>query len=255
MTTTSFNTAGDAWWVATKPRPEATHRLFCFPYAGGSALAFRSWHERLPTGIEVCGIQLPGRGPRLRRALHTNVHELVEELGPALVPALDRPFVFFGHSLGSVVGFELARWLRRHGHPGPVHLVMSGRRAPQIADTDPPTYDQSHEEFVDSLRRLNGTPEEIFASPELLQFMIPILRADFQMGETYAYVPDAPLSCSLTVFGGEDDEETSNGRLEAWSVQTTDRFAVHRCAGGHFFLRSNQERFLALLGLELARLL
>lgn len=242
----------DSWWMVPSPKPHASLRLFCFPYAGASAFAFRSWIEWVPPRVEVYAIQLPGRGARFRRQLHTNVRDLVEELGPALLPMLDRRFVFFGHSLGSIIGFELARWLRRHERIAPAHLVVSGRRAPQIADSTPPTHTRPDDEFVASLRKLNGTPEEVLAAPELLRHMLPILRADCQMGETYDYVNETPLACPLTAFGGRDDEESADGRLEAWREQTVGHFAAHWCDGGHFFLHSSQERFSALLRAVLA---
>src|SRR6202521_4801574 len=124
----------NSWYVAHPPNPDAALKLFCFPYAGGSASAFRSWHLALPREVEVCGVQLPGRANRLLEPAFTCIPDLLEELAPALLAVADRPFAFFGHSMGAIVAFELSRWLQRHKEVMPKHLFVSGRRAPQIPD-------------------------------------------------------------------------------------------------------------------------
>ena len=241
-------------WVARpKPNDAASLRLFCLPYAGGSSLIFRGWPESLPSFVEVCLIQLPGRGARLKEAPFTRLTTLVEELSAALLPYLDKPFAFFGHSMGAVLSFELTRHLRRHYDRKPLHLFVSGRTAPQLEDTDPPTYGLPEPEFIEEIRRLNGTPKEVLANPELMQFLLPILRADFEICQTYDYSPDSPLDCPLTAIGGLQDTRVRREDLEAWREQSASSFVLRMLPGDHFFLHTAQPLLLRILTQELYR--
>lgn len=245
--------AADAWFARPKPNPQARLRLFCFPYAGGSALAFRKWPQQLPPGVEVLAAQLPGRGVRIRETPFKNLHVLVEELGRAVRPYLNKPFALFGHSMGAMISFELARLLRREGAPAPVHLFVSGRRAPQIPDTDPTTYNLPDAALVEELRKLNGTPPEVLEHPELMELMLPLLRADFEVVETYDYKPEPPLGCPVSAFGGLQDFEVKREHLEGWREQTTSEFALRMFDGDHFFLQRAEPALLHTVARELHR--
>jgi medium-chain acyl-[acyl-carrier-protein] hydrolase len=194
------------WWVRSKPNPQAALRLLCFPYAGGTASVFRAWHLALPE-VEVYGIQLPGRANRFLEPAFTRAPDLVEVLAPALEGLFDKPFVFFGHSMGAIISFELARWLRCHGKPLPRRLFVSGRRAPQTPDAVPPRYLLNDVDFITSLSELNGIPDEVMNNPELVRLALPALRADVELSETYEYREEPPLECPITAFGGVDDNE------------------------------------------------
>jgi medium-chain acyl-[acyl-carrier-protein] hydrolase len=238
----------DQWILYSRPRKQAQLRLFCFPYAGGGASIFRNWAEMLPSTIEVCPVQLPGRENRLLETPFSSISSLIEPLALALVPRLDLPFAFFGHSMGALISFELARYLRGKGYPfAPVHLFVSAHRAPQLPDPDPPAYYLPEAAFLNELRRLNGTPEEILQNPELLRLLLPTLRADFALCETYKYVSDAPLSCPITTFGGLQDYEVSYEMLTAWRQQTSSTFTLRYFAGDHFFLHNEQTALLQAL--------
>ncbi len=239
-----------AWLYVPHPNPRASLRLFCFPYAGGNVSIFRSWPDALPPSVELCGV----RRPRVGQRLHTQVRDLVEEFGPALLSTVDKPFAFFGHSLGAVIAFETARWLRRRARLLPRHLYVSGRRSPHLPDLDPPLYVKDDDELVQSLAELNATPPEILADREMLNFLLPAIRADFQMGETYEYVPESPLACPITVFAGKDDEETVADRLDGWRSQTSTLFSTHTLDGDHFFIHSQTAKLLELLQRELERI-
>ena len=160
-TSTSDTPRTSPWFPALKPGGGARLRLFCFPYAGGSALIYRDWPAKLPAEIEVCPAQLPGRGNRRHEPCYTNLRRLAEGAATAIVPYLDRPFAFFGHSMGALVGFEVARELRRRGAPVPVHLLVSGRAGPQVPKRTPITYNLPEPLFIERLRQLNGTPREV----------------------------------------------------------------------------------------------
>ena len=224
------------WLAYRKPRPQAKVRLFCFHYAGGAASVFRTWQEALPPSVEVCPVQLPGRESRLRETLLTSLDPLLDSLLENLQPALDLPYVFFGHSMGAIISFELSLKLRESGTKGPELLMLSGRRSPHSPETDRPIYDLPGAEFRRELRKLNGTPEEVLAHPELMELLEPVLRADFAVCETYVHQATKPLSCPMTVFGGLEDSKTPLEALEGWRRYTDGAFRLKRFPGDHFFL-------------------
>ena len=244
----------NTWWEVLKPNRSATIRLFCFPYGGGSGLIFRPWQAQLPSFVELYCLQLPGRSKRIKEPPLTRSREVVTEAAKALLPLTDRRFAFFGHSLGAVISFEVARWLLSNEQRLPEMLFVSGRRAPQIADDGEPTQEMNDEEFVARLSELQGTPPELLADKEFLQFILPTLRADFKMIETYEYVEGGPLPCFITAFGGTEDEESHEGRLEAWSRQTSRGFSQYMIEGNHFFLHNRERELLRLLRRELSKL-
>lgn len=249
MSATTNVAAFDSWIAFRKPCPEARLRLFCFPYAGAGALIFRTWPDGFPADVEVCSIQLPGRGTRLMERPFTQLSSLVEALAEALVPLLDKPFAFFGHSLGALVSFELARRIRGQYGVHPVRLFVSAGRAPQIPNRDAPLHTLPETEFLAELRRLNGTPGELLDHKELMEIMLPVLRADFAMFETYVYSTGAPLNCPISAFGGLQDRRVSKSDLEAWRIQTGVSFSLRMLPGDHFFL--TQPLLLRALSQEL----
>jgi medium-chain acyl-[acyl-carrier-protein] hydrolase len=244
-------TASDSWITRRKPSPQARLRLFCFPYAGGGVSIFRAWSDGLPADVEVCPVQLPGRGTRLMEPPFTRLSPLIEALTQALFPLLDKPFAFFGHSLGALVSFELARQLRRQYAVQPVRLFISADRAPQIPNRDPPIHSLSEGEFLVELRRLNGTPREVLEDEELRQIMLPLLRADFAVYETYGYRTEPPLNCPISAFGGLQDHRVNRGDLEAWRDQTSVSFSLRMFPGDHFFLNTTLPVLLRVLSQEL----
>ncbi|MBA2682586.1 MAG: thioesterase [Ktedonobacteraceae bacterium] len=240
------------WIVCPQPRPAALVRLFCFPYAGGSASLFREWSAFFPREIEVCAIQLPGRENRLAEPPLSEFEPLVQRLADAISPYLDKPCAFFGHSLGALVSFELARFLRQREGFCPVRLLVSAHRAPQLPDPHPPVYDLPLPEFLQTLRGLQGTPEEILHHEELMQLLLPTLRADFTLAETYRYVPDEPLACPCSAFGGLRDSHVSRAELAAWQQQTSSTFLVRMFPGDHFFLHSDRMLLVRAIADELS---
>ena len=239
------------WVMRQRPAPQAALRLFCLPYAGGGAYIYRDWVEHLPAKVEVCPIQLPGRGNRLREAPLTRMTPLVEAIAEAITPMLDKPFAIFGHSMGALIGFELARFLGREHAKAPSHLFVSGRSAPQIRDADKRTYDLPEPEFIEELRRLNGTPQEVLEHPELMQMMIPILRADFETIQTYEYQAGQPLDCPIVAMGGIQDPDVSRQDLDAWREQTEGPFTLRMFPGGHFLINTARPMLLQAIAKEL----
>lgn len=215
--------------------------LICFPYAGGGAQLFNSWQTGLVTSeLQVCAVQYPGRGSRVREEAFTDCKALVAAFIPHLLPILNKPFALFGHSMGAIIAFEVARVLQEEYGLRAEHLIASGRRAPQIPMTDRLTYNLPHKEFTEELRRLNGTPTEVLDHPELMQLMIGIIRADFTLTQTYHYSPGPQLNCPLSVFGGLNDTDVSREQLEAWCEQTSNNCSLQMFEGDHFFIQTNQ---------------
>ncbi len=243
------------WLQVFTPRPAAELRLFCLPYAGGGAGVYRHWGEQLPAAVELGAVRLPGREGRFGEPPLRRLDRLIELLVDELLPLMDRRFALFGHSLGALVAFELARALRRGGHRMPAHLFVSGRRAPQLASArDPgrPVHLLPDAELLAELGKLEGAPPRVAGAPELLELMLPTVRADFEMGETYRFAAEAPLALPITGFGGEQDGDVSADSVAAWQAQTTGRFAMHLVPGGHFFLHDRRDAVLEPVAAELA---
>ena len=234
-------------WFPDAAAPRAM-RLFCFPYAGGGTGAFAAWRQRLPA---VCPVRLPGRESRAAEAPFDRMAPLIDALAAAIAPYLDRPFAFFGHSMGAAVAFELARQLRRLGLPQPCLLVASAARAPQFRLDYTPPPAPSEQQFLAELRRLEGLPTEALEDPALLAAILPALTADAALYRNYTYAADAPLACPIRAYGGSGDSNVRSEHLEAWAAQTTAPFAVRLFPGGHFFLQAGKEAVLHALAEDL----
>lgn len=243
--------AATAWFPSLRRRAFSDLRLFCFPYAGGGAAIFQRWQAAMPDAVEVCPAHLPGRGARLSETPYNDSRPLVRELCDRIEPHLDKPFAFFGHSMGALIAFELARELRRRGRPLPLCLYVSGRSAPQLEDRDAPKHGLPEEEFIAELRKLNGTPKEILENAELMHIMSPLVRADFAVCETYRYESEPPLACPVAAFGGLQDFEVGRERVAAWREQTGGAFSLRMLPGDHFFLNSHSALLLQLLAQDL----
>jgi medium-chain acyl-[acyl-carrier-protein] hydrolase len=241
------------WCATRRPAPQAEVRLFCFPYAGAGALVFRPWAAALPAWIELCPVQLPGREARLQEPPFTEWAPLVEAAGRGLSPDFDKPFAFFGHSMGALLAFELTRWLRRQGGPSPVHLFLSGREAPRATRERRWVHDLPEVEFLAEMRHLNGTPPEVLAHAALMEMLAPMLRADFSIGERYVYGEEAPLACPVTALGGRADPSVEEARLAAWRAETSGPFAMQMFSGDHFFINSARPLLLERIAQDLRR--
>ena len=236
--------ASDPWFLRPQPNPQATVRLFCFPYAGGGAGIFRTWSQELPAEIEVCLVQLPGRESRIRESALTRLDILIQQLSPAILPLLDIPFAFFGYSMGALIGFELARQLRQQNGLIPSHLFLAACRGVHIPTTHP-IHQLSDSQFVAEInQRYQGIPLSVLQNPELLQIVVPVLKADFAILDTYIFQPDVPLPCPFTAFGGFEDPIVSQENLLAWRDHTSNTFSLEMVPGDHFFLNQSRSQLL-----------
>jgi medium-chain acyl-[acyl-carrier-protein] hydrolase len=243
------------WFPFVSPNPAAQVRLFCFHYAGGRAGIFRQWLSMAPRWLQVVTVELPGRGARLREELFCNLDALVDALRDMIGHYLNMPFAFFGHSMGGIICFELARALRRAGQKRPIHLFLSAHRAPHLPNPRGTTYDLPHDAFIEKIAAMNGTPAIVLKNPELLELIVPILRADFEICDTYSYVEEPPLKCPFTVFGGKDDRVVPPEMLPSWVRHTTSEFQIHTFCGDHFFFHEVEKQVLQIVSEQLAQTL
>lgn len=243
------------WLIRFRSRNAAqVHiRLFCFHYAGASASIFRSWNEAMPDGIEVVAVQLPGREYRLDESLLTDLHGiagLVTEILP-----LDKRFVFFGHSMGALLEFEVARLLREQGLRQPEMLIASGRNAPQFKWRDAGMQLLPDDEFVAALIAYKGIPESLLENLALRDILLPRIRADLTISAEYKYFEKDPLECPIVVLLGNQDELSTEAGLNGWLTQTTAGVRYFRFAGNHFFLHSAEQLVLSRIAEELTKLM
>jgi medium-chain acyl-[acyl-carrier-protein] hydrolase len=222
------------------PHGDAAIQIFCFPYSGGSAQLFQAFARMMPPGIGVYALEMPGRGRRFQDTPHDTLHAQVKEAVAGLAAIRKGPeFLFFGHSLGGLIAFETARELRREGRPIPRHIFVSAIRAPQIPRREQEVHKLADEELLGKLKEMGGTPQEILAHQEILELMLPILRNDFKLYETYAYQEEKPLTCPITAFAGTLDKDVTRADIEAWAMHTSSNFARHMLKGGHFFIHDH----------------
>jgi medium-chain acyl-[acyl-carrier-protein] hydrolase len=227
--------------LTPQENPGAPVRLVCFPNAGSGAAGYRAFAPLLAPEAELTIVRLPGREARIAEEPHRALDELVPRLAGELAPQLDvgtRRLAFFGHSMGALVAFELARHLRREGARLPDRMIVSGRPAPHVPY--PPGYEFVHtlpeDRLVDRLRGYSGTPEALLADPDLLRMFLPTLRADFEVVETYRHREEEPLPCGISAYGGRSDAEVPSTALEGWSAHTSGPFRARLFDGGHFYL-------------------
>lgn len=206
--------------------------------------------------MEVRAIRYPGRETRLGETPYTDLPQLVETLATTLEPYLDMPFAFFGHSMGSMVSFEVARYMRRQGLPLPAHLFVSAWPAPQLRKIHPPMTHLADEAFVSAIQqRYGGIPAVILQEPDLLKLFLPSLRADLSMLEQYAYADEPPLPCSISAYGGRQDGTAHETELLEWQAQTTTQFSAQMFVGEHFYLQAQQDALLRVVSADLKRTL
>jgi medium-chain acyl-[acyl-carrier-protein] hydrolase len=216
--------------------------------------AFRAWPDYLPHNVEVHVLEMPGREAKLRLPSFVRIEPLVRASRDAIKEYMDRPFAFFGHSMGALVSFEFARLLRRENAGAPRALFVSGRVPPQLP-SDPPTYNLPEDEFIEELRRIGGTPEDVLGHPELLPLVLPTIRSDFELCQTYEYVHEPPFNFPITAFGGLNDQFVPREEIDQWRDQTTGPFQLRMFPGDHFFLHSSQPLLLQTLSRDLVHVI
>lgn len=233
------------------PAPADLPRLFCFPYAGGSAGYYRQWQPLLQDTARVCPVELPGRASRYHDPLPENMDSLTSELGEALLPFTNEPYIFFGHSLGSCLAFAVIQYLSTRGARLPMLLFASGRYPAHLQLPRRTFHLLDDEEFIDELRRLGGTPEDVLTDPAFKEYFLPVIRNDFMLIETHVSELSAPLPVPIAVLGGTGDMDSPPCSLEKWGELSSSGCSVKLFDGGHFFIDSKKDQVI----LEIKRLL
>jgi medium-chain acyl-[acyl-carrier-protein] hydrolase len=242
------------WVSCARPQPAAPWRLWCLPYAGGGAAAWNAWNAPLAGMAEIAALRPPGRESRLLEAPCTGSAVLVEQLLTKMEPHLGRKYALAGHSLGGVLAFELARLARERGWPEPAALIVSGARAPDMPRREPDLRALPDAEFIAELdRRYQGIPAAVRSEPELLSLLLPVMRADLTIFETYEHVAGAPLSLPLLAMGGEQDRHVTRAEALGWGRHTTGKFEAEFFPGGHFFIQSEHGAVVARVARFLAQ--
>jgi medium-chain acyl-[acyl-carrier-protein] hydrolase len=233
------------WVQVSRPRSTVRLRLICLPPAGGGASRYRDWPAHLPDDVEVVSVQLPARENRFDEPPIDSMEQLAGPLLEGLASHLDAPFALFGHSMGALIAFELARRMRPTG-VAPLHLFASGCRAPHL-----PSRSNWHtlpdREFLAAIGKLGGIPPELLAESQFLDAMLPTLRSDCALAETYVVRQQAQLTCPVSAFGGLRDMQVPPEDVRAWSCHTSRPFRVHLLPGDHFFINSARSNLLRLV--------
>jgi medium-chain acyl-[acyl-carrier-protein] hydrolase len=240
-----------AWFAQPRPRPRAELRIVCFPYAGGSAAPFRRWLDLLPPWLELWTANLPGRERRIAEPALTCIEAMAVAAADALEDSVPPPFALYGHSMGAEIAYELAHELVRRGRPEPTGLVVSAARAPHLIDPRPPIHDLPDDEFLAALRELNGTPAVLFEHAELLDLVLPTLRADFTAAETYHHHRRPALAGPIVAYAGDDDTVVSAAEMAPWREHTRGPCRILTLAGGHFFVQDDPDAFVGQLAADL----
>ena len=220
-------------YLKVDSRPGTDLTLFCFPFAGGGTSVFREWAGWIPH-ILLCPVQLPGRETRIRERLLRRMGELADATTDQLLPHLSGQFAFFGHSMGAILAFEVAKRLRERRNPGPTLLIASASRGPQLPPKSGKKHDLPDGEFIDELRRLQGTPPDALNNSELMHLLLPVVRADFEICETYVHESGEPLDCPIAAIAGAEDQYVEREDQRAWRAQTKCRFSLSVLPGDHF---------------------
>lgn len=236
------------WFVSYPPRSEPRCRLFGIPQAGTGPAVFHRWHRHLPSSVEVCGVQLPGRGGRIREPLFRSMGSLVDALLEEICPFLDRPYVIFGHSLGALTAFELCR--RIEANPSlrfPGHLYAAACRAPHQPIFATPSYNMNNADFAERIRRTRAVPDTIWERPKLIEMFLAVLRADAEVGETFCWQEKKSLTCPVTAIFGQQDAEVTEIDSVHWAEHTRGPFACSGVPGNHFFVNTPPPELFSLL--------
>lgn len=233
-------------WIHRRAAPSGALRIFCFPYAGGTAAAYCGWQDEFPEWIEICAIEPPGRRHRIREEPFRRLPDLAEAVLAVLADELNLPFAFFGHSLGALVAFEVARRLSRDNGPSPAVMFLSSAAAPQLRRDQRPVWNLPAAELLADLRAYGGTPAGLLEDPALLEVFLPILRADLEVFDTYSCDDMTRLDVPVCLYGGEQDEIVTAARLYAWR-ELADVVSVRLFQGGHFYLRDHRPLTAAIV--------
>lgn len=231
------------WIRRFHPRPDSEARLVCLPHAGGSASFYFPMSQAMSSSLDVLSVQYPGRQDRRSEPCVSSIPELADLICAALLPWTDRPLVFFGHSMGATIGFEVASRLERQHGVVLEGLFASGRRAPSRKRHET-VHQRDDHGIIAELQKLSGTNSKIMGDEEMLRMVLPAIRADYRAAETYTYEPVPKLKCPIVSLVGDDDPKVTLDEARAWREHTEGSFDMQVFSGGHFYLASHQSEIV-----------
>lgn len=240
----------DRWLTSPRPVEDPSFRLFCFPYAGGSATIFKPWVDLLPPSIEIQTLQLPGRPGRMNEAPVDEIDPIVEAATEAIEPLTDVPYAFYGHSMGSLVAYEVTKRVWEEYRHGPTHLFVAARRAPHMISRNQTLHVQPAEKVRDFLKTLRVVPAEVLDNKELMELLLPALRADLKLDGMYDYQPGTGVACPIVAFTGQDDEYVYRDEISGWSMHAGGGFDLRVLPGDHFFMDHPKHRLALIKAIE-----
>jgi medium-chain acyl-[acyl-carrier-protein] hydrolase len=238
--------SANKWFNDFNLEGRAPYLLVCFPYSGAGANVFRPWAGALDNA-DVLAAQLPGRERRIVEPPIGDLEELVQSLVPALMSRIDRPYLLFGHSMGALIAYRIALELGRLGIRRPQRLIVSGYRSPELSSRNRSLHTLSDQEFIVELKKYGGTPDEILQHEETMQLLLPMIRADFRIHETYRHAPQPAADFPITAFTGKADHLVPNEDMLPWADKTAAGFEQRLFDGGHFFLHEQRDAVLGAI--------
>lgn len=230
------------------------HKLFCFPYAGGSSNIYFKWNQYLLHSIELIPIELAGRGKRIHEKPYDSIDEMINDVFSIIQTynLSESSYSFFGHSMGAIIAYEVAHYLiKKNIVLGPTHIFLSGRQPPHIITDRDITHNLPDELFKEKLFALGGTPKEFFDHPELLSFFLPLIRNDFKIVETYTYSERKPLSSPITVFLGTEEKDIDEKDISEWSLHSSSSCKIYMFPGDHFFINKFYPKIINIINQSL----
>ncbi|SJN59057.1 Linear gramicidin dehydrogenase LgrE [Vibrio ruber DSM 16370] len=239
----------DRWLYCPKKNKDAEKRIFIFPHAGGTAQGYKKWAEVLfeRNNVEVCIVQLPGRAERMHEEHVVHMPSLVNGLLESIQHFLDKPYICFGHSLGCLVCFELMKEIRSKSLRMAELMILSAKRAPHLPRQYDKISSQSKLDLVRTLKTFDGTPSFILDDDDLLNILLPIMRNDFLLDESYIYNDSESLDIPLMILGADKDLLASQSELLAWEKHTLNKFNYKIYSGSHFYIFEHEDEILNLM--------
>lgn len=221
-------------------------KLFCFSHAGGSAVGFTRWKKLLDPSITLYPVELNGRGKKGNLPFYTRIEEAVKDLSAYIMnEAGSEPYAFIGHSMGTIIAYEMCHYLKQIGFREPVAVFFSGRSAPDVKNEENHIHHLGDELFIEEIKKMGHSPTELFQNPELLKIFVPILKADYKLIETYSYMDHDPLKSDFFLFSGKEDLYTPPEQFkEKWAIHTEGDCDIHVFEGGHFFLYERTDEII-----------
>ena len=239
------------WFGRQLPSSDAAMRLFCLPYAGSSASIYRLWSQAISSDIHVCPIELPGHGSRLREPLVRSMTDLIDALSEALLPFLECPYALLGHSMGASIAFRIALSLAGSSSRSPSRVFVMGCRPPHLVSQRPELHRLNDPDLIAAIRVLGGSPDAVLNHPEMMQLLLPILRADFELFETAPSDSLPPLTCGLSAFAADQDPQARLEEMEQWRRYAGSDFRLRSYPGNHFFPWNSLEAIIDAIETDL----